>query len=307
MMMNIEYKQDRIGPARRFFSIAMLFGLWFAPLPAIARDGARPDRIEQPEKIGVGTWPLHGEARMIRDIDRLGARWFYSWTKRAPQSDRRFVPMHWGRQDSAGQTHAVMLAFNEPDEPKQAAMTVEEALAQWPRLMAAARRLSSPATSREQTLGAQSWLGRFMAEAERRSYRVDFIAVHYYTQDPDIGLFKRFLEQVHAQYGRPVWVTEWALADWDRPDRFSAAQQQAFFEGAVQMMDDLDFVERHAWFGTYAGLDNLDLGSALLTRDGRLTPLGDAFRAAAQGSLKGPECVSEPKDAASGSVSPAPC
>ncbi|WP_176592707.1 glycosyl hydrolase [Sphingobium sp. EM0848] len=292
---------------RRFFSVVMLWGLCSAPLSAVAREGARPDRIEQPEKIGVGTWPLHGDARMIRDIDRLGAHWFYSWTKREPKSDPRFVPMHWGMQDRAGQTYAVMLAFNEPDEPKQAAMTVEEALAQWPRLMAAATRLSSPATSREQTLGEQSWLGRFMAEAERRDYRVDFIAVHYYTQDPDIGLFKRFLEQVHAQYGRPVWVTEWALADWNRPDRFSAAQQQAFFEGAVQMMDDLDFVERHAWFGAYAGLDNLDLGSALLTRDGRLTPLGDAFRAAAQGALRGPGCASGLKGAVSGAVPPAPC
>ena len=191
------------------------------------------------------------------------------------------------------QRRPVLLAFNEPDEDKQAKMTVEEAIAHWPRLMMMADRLSSPATSTKETLGARSWLGRFMAEADRRGYRVDFIAVHYYAQDPDIGLFKKFLNEVHAQYGRRIWVTEWALADWDKPERFSPAQQLRFFEDAVQMMDDLDFVERHAWFGAYAGLDNLDLGSALLTKHGRLTALGKTFRSAAQGTLKGRQCASE--------------
>lgn len=307
IVMKIKGKSYQFGRRRPVFTIALLSGLCLAPPQALAREGADPARIERPGKIGVGTWPLHGRIRMMRDIDQLGARWFYTWSKHPPAPDIRFVPMNWGRHDPVRRPRALLLAYNEPDEPKQAAMTVEEAIASWPRLMTVAPRLSSPATAREQTLGAQSWQGRFMAEATRRGYRVDFVAVHYYTTDPDIGAFRRFLEQVHAEYGRPVWVTEWALADWSKPERFSAAEQRAFFERAVQMLDDLDFVERHAWFGAYAGLDGLDLGSALLTPGGKLTPLGESFRAAAKGRLKGPGCAPATPGAEAEAAPPMPC
>ena len=143
--------------------------------------------------------------------------------------------------------------------------------------MATGLRLGSPAATTSSTLGQGSWLQSFMSQADALGYRVDFIAVHYYTTDPSIAKFKAFLEQVYAAYQRPVWVTEWALADWDSPNRFSAEQQMEFFKAATLMMDDLAFVERHAWFGTYEELDASHLNSQLIGEDDSLSDLGSIF------------------------------
>ena len=116
-----------------------------------------------------------------------------------------------------------------------------------------------------------------MHEAERRGYRVDFIAVHYYTSNPDFSAFRRRLHRIHTVYARPIWVTEWALADWLDPDRFSGNEQREFFESASEMLDDLTFVERHAWFGIYDGLDGWDLSSGLI-QERRLTSIGETFQ-----------------------------
>lgn len=201
----------------------------------------------------------------------------------APQAP--FVPMVWGRMDAAlvglgvppgkGDT---LLTFNEPDDKLQSNMTVEDALTLWPALMATGRRLSSPAVTTPGTLGPNSWLGRFMREAEARGYRVDFMAVHYYSPDPDPDKFRAFLEQVHQAYKRPIWVTEWALADWRNQRPFSPREQTAYFEAATRMLDTLPYVERHAWFGTYWNTDSTLLQSALIDDAGAFTAVGEAFR-----------------------------
>lgn len=195
-----------------------------------------------------------------------------------------FVPMIWGAADmqyvrDPGYLDGAdtLLTFNEPNHDGQANLSVGKALAYWPELMATGLRLGSPATTTSGTLGEGSWLQSFMSQADALGYRVDFIAVHYYTTDPSIAKFKAFLEQVYAAYQRPIWVTEWALADWDNPNRFSAEQQMAFFEAGTLMMDDLAFVERHAWFGTYEELDASHLNSHLIGADDSLSGVGNVF------------------------------
>ena len=195
-----------------------------------------------------------------------------------------FVPMIWGAADmqyvrTPGYLDGAdtLLTFNEPNHQGQANLSVSKALSYWPELMATGLRLGSPATTTSSTFGQGSWLQSFMSQADAKGYRVDFMAVHYYTTDPSITKFKAFLEKVYATYQRPIWVTEWALADWNNPNRFSAEQQLEFFKAATLMMDDLPYVERHAWFGTYAELDTSDLNSELIGADGTLSGVGSAF------------------------------
>lgn len=195
-----------------------------------------------------------------------------------------YVPMAWGARDAMGNlgmaTDAgVLLGFNEPDFHTQADMGVDEALALWPRLEATGARLGSPATTTPQTLGAGAWLPRFMAGAEAADLRVDFVAVHYYTPTPDVGAFRHFLERTHAAYDRPIWVTEWALLDWSNTGRFSFADTARFLRDGALMMDELPFVERHAWFGLYDELDGIHAHTHLMEADGTPTPVGEAFRA----------------------------
>jgi hypothetical protein len=191
--------------------------------------------------------------------------------------------MIWGREhvtetglsDLKGEE--VILGFNEPDERSQSALSVDEAIALWPELMATGARLGSPATTTPGTLGKQSWLGRFMEQADDAELRVDFIAVHYYSINKDIDAFEAFLNKTYAAYGRPIWVTEWALVDWSNPDRFSFQETASFFSEAAQMLDDLAFVERHAWFGLYDEMDGWNINTHLIDGNGALTEVGKAY------------------------------
>jgi len=49
--------------------------------------------------------------------------------------------------------------------------------------------------------------------AEARALRVDFICVHWYG-GPSVPALLRYLEKVHDLYNRPIWITEFAVADW---------------------------------------------------------------------------------------------
>lgn len=236
--------------------------------------------IEHAGKLGLGVYPLAGNRKLDADLDLLEVPWFYNWGLRPGGRAAGHVPMVWSGADVPRAARArgdVLLTFNEPDHRGQSNMTVEEALSHWPALMATGKRLSSPAPATGQELGSESWLGRFMAEVERRGYRVDFIAVHYYPTEPDVAAFRRYLERVHQAYGRPIWVTEWALADWSDPGRFTPDEQRRFFESGSEMLDDLPYVERHAWFGIYEGLDGWRLGSGMIDAAGP-TPVGKAYR-----------------------------
>ncbi len=248
--------------------------------------------IKHPEKIGIGTWDSASmPGTPVDDVDRVGFAWYYNWSI-GPLEDldstperSAFVPMTWGHDDATSQNltfakateAAALLGFNEPDHQDQANMTVEQALELWPQLENTGMRLGSPAPSQDGVLGDNSWLGRFMAGAGSKGLDVDFIAVHYYSADKNVDEFKHWLEAVSAQYDKPVWVTEWALADWANPSRFSAVEQAEFARAGTEMMDDLSFVERHAWFAAYEGGDGWNLHSGVLDASGALTPVGEVF------------------------------
>jgi len=236
--------------------------------------------IGAPQKIGIGAYPVHGEEQLAGDLSEIGASWFYTWQANSSSAYGGFVPMIWSGDlidEAAGASGDVMLAFNEPDWHDQADMTVEEALSFWPALMRTGKRLGSPATTSGNETGPGSWLGRFMNGAKERGLRIDFIAVHDYASEPDVAAFRRRLERIHDAYGRPIWVTEWALADFSDAGRFSRDEQLQYLEAGSEMMDDLPFVERHAWFGIYDGLDDWHLSSGLVEK-GERTALGEAYR-----------------------------
>ncbi|MBL3607500.1 glycosyl hydrolase [Rhodovulum sulfidophilum] len=247
--------------------------------------------IVHPEKIGLGTWDRDSRGSALDDLGKLGLAWYYTWSDWAlydadPSPDpAEFVGMVWDEQlvSQAALDRILaagaetLLGFNEPDLARQAGMSVEQALDLWGALQATGLRLVSPAASQEQTLGDSSWLGRFMAGVETRSMGVDVIAVHYYSDSGDIAAFETWLKAVHDQYGKPVWVTEWVLADWTGARSFSAAEQAAFARAGAEMMDALDFVERHAWFAAYEGGDGWYLNSGLFDAAGNLTEVGRVF------------------------------
>lgn len=288
--------------------ILFIMMIWIATTFLAAADPAAPCpgeeemRISSPRKIGIGIWETDDTGRSMELLRRLGVHWYYTWSVdplagHDLRKDPEFVPMIWGAETEAEfaselrtvrrATAKHLLAFNEPNRPRQSAISVEQALAYWPRLIASGKRLGSPAAAQGATLGEGRWLTRFMDAVSSRSEEPDFVAVHFYSRTRDVESLRRFLERVHSRYGKPIWVTEWGLVHgetWrDGIARFTLEEAACFFRAGAALMDDLPFVERHAWFAAFDGGDGWHLNTHAVSDDGTLTPVGASMVEAAQG------------------------
>ncbi|MEU8233874.1 sigma-70 family RNA polymerase sigma factor [Actinoplanes sp. NPDC048967] len=250
-----------------------------APVPATATSA----------KKGVGTWQFDGIKGALDDV---GAGWYYNWSpdndSMPGPADVEFVPMIWGKANVTAGTLAkakregdVLLGFNEPDMGGQANMSVEDALAAWPKLQETGLRLGSPAVAYGGDT-AGGWLDRFMKGAKEKNLRVDFITVHWYGSDfsdAAVGQFLGYVDAVHARYDLPVWVTEYGLMNFTGSPKYpTGAQEAAFIKGTTTGMEKRSFVERYAWFGLPAVGDSVDFG---LYKDASTpTEAGKAYKAA---------------------------
>jgi RNA polymerase sigma factor (sigma-70 family) len=243
------------------------------------------------QRKGVSTWNFSGVGQALADS---GASWYYNWGA-APNGITApggvsYVPMIWGAASvtaanlaqASGEGH-VLLGFNEPDLASQSNMSVAQALALWPRLMATGMSLGSPAVaSGAATPGG--WLDQFMAGAKARGYRVDFITVHWYGGDfrtgPAVQELESYLQAIYARYHLPVWVTEFALTSYSGAAATfpGEAQQAAFLTAATAMLDGLSYVQRYAWFAlpTSAGSGT----TGLFSPGPSVTQVGRAFESA---------------------------
>lgn len=269
------------------------------------------------DKIGAGVWaipPIHEYVEGSSPAGGSPFGWFYNWKPQDdvyPEGSSRtveFVPMIWGMADLGAAIPldaTALLGFNEPDGPElthQAAMTVTQALDAWPQLEAYGLPLGSPAPTPAQTFGTGTWLKQFMDGAATRGLRVDFMAVHYYSTNPSVEVFKQWIDDVYAAYQRPIWVTEWALIDWSDITAISAAQGAAFAAEALRMLDDHPHVVRHAifapqpwtapWNGVTTQINLVD--QAVTAR----TVVGDVVNEALLKSLPFREPVEQPNNEA---------
>ena len=246
---------------------------------------------EPTTKKGICLGAKGGDMRAAeKRIESLNVGWHYNWTgnwKGGEMKDVPFVPMIWGdnqwTMDSIDNTKVVksktdsspLLSFNEPDGKEQANMTVERALELWPMLEKTNRRLGSPATVHPDN----EWMKSFMKGAEEKGYRVDFICVHWYGENDPRKFISR-LEAIHELYKKPIWITEFAVADWSaksiKDNDHSPQDVLRFMKLVLPKLDRLDFVERYAWFTSTPGHPKLG-SSALFDESGNLTELGEFY------------------------------
>jgi RNA polymerase sigma factor (sigma-70 family) len=233
-----------------------------ATTPATSRPSKAPPVVPAGKSVkkGISTWYFAGVTQALDDV-RAG--WYYTWDaspgKVAAPAGVQFVPMIWGAKsvdqatlNRARSQGSTLLGFNEPDMAGQANMTVEQALDLWPQLQATGMRLGSPAVAFDGDK-AGGWLDRFMSGAAARGLRVDFVTLHWYGGDfssAAAGQLQRYIDAVHARYGKPVWLTEYSLIDFSGPTpRYpDATQLAAFAHDSSAMLDRSSAVERYAWF-----------------------------------------------------------
>lgn len=228
--------------------------------------------------------------KRVAQLHALNLDWFYTWGHSLPRASPipGFVPMVWGAsrvrrdvlnevddQKDRGQTEN-LLGFNEPDLRGQADLSPAEALRSWSKLQKTGLRLGSPAPVN--AMG--DWMKTFMEGVSAKDLSVDFVCVHAYLP-PKADGFLRHIEEVHEYYGKPVWVTEYAVADWEattkQPTRYSGKEIRSFMEETVMALRAMDYVERFAWKTRPTG-DPIMGESALFHDDGDLTETGELYR-----------------------------
>ncbi|HEY0716589.1 MAG TPA: glycoside hydrolase family protein, partial [Streptosporangiaceae bacterium] len=265
-----------------------------ASRPSRRRAATRPPTpaVTQPAvpgtKKGVATWSF-GAAQQA--LAASGASWYYNWGSSPSISTPAgvsYVPQIWGSANVTSATLAqvrteghTLLGFNEPDLSSQSNLSVPQALSLWPQLEATGMTLGSPAVASGGDV-AGGWLDQFMTGAAARGYRVDFITLHWYGSDFDstaaVSQLQSYIQAVYNRYHKPIWLTEFGLANFGTGTFPTGAQQAAFVTGATAMLDQLPYVQRYAWFALPANSSDGTLG--LFGSDGAATETGRAFEAA---------------------------
>ena len=205
---------------------------------------------------------------------QLNPSWYYNWgSKPIPSiSTIPYVPMQWGSHSIVPGTPEILLGFNEPDGAHQSNVTPAQAASLWTPLPNGLN--GSPATAENPVTG--TWLSEFLAQTPKP--KVDFICVHWYGPCR-ASSFLNFVDSVWEKFGLPIWITEFAVADWNattRSTKYSTDQVVKFINDVLPALDDRPYVQRYAWKTRNTEDVNMWF-SALFNDDGTLTDVGKAY------------------------------
>ena len=231
------------------------------------------------------TWPTR--------ISRLKPFWHYSWSRdmreQIPEGVE-FVPMFWGAGSvtddeiarikslaDAGKIKYV-LGFNEPDLASQANMTIDEAIALWPKLEEIGVPLGSPVPA-----GLNNgWLEEFMRKANTNNLRVDFINIHLYREN-DAQIFLDVVDETYQKYGKPIWITEMSVKDNQAQtvaeNRFPMTEVLETMKVLLPELYNREYISRFAWFTATRDSPNYpgNSSSVLYDENDNLTILGEHY------------------------------
>ena len=213
---------------------------------------------------------------IVTKIKSLNPTWYYTWGSTAVLGLEHlpFTPMCWG-SNSVSKFKVpvpVLLGFNEPDGAAQSNLTPAQAMSLWPKLEEASSRLGSPAMAGNASK-AGSWLETFV----NLYPKFDFVCVHWYAP-PNAESFLKQIDAIYAKYQKPIWITEFAVADWagKHPGGYDVSLVETFMKDACAGLEARDFVERYTW--KTRTLSDANLGtSSLFNDDGSLTALGQLY------------------------------
>ena len=268
------------------------------------------------DKKGIGM--SYKDRTWSTKIGRLKPFWSYAWNRDLREEipdNVEFVPMFWGAAnvtDSEVQRIKALadagivkyvLGFNEPDLLQQANMTVNEAIALWPKLQEIGVPLGSPAPAYNESI----WLEEFMAKADNLGLRVDFICIHIYKAN-DSRIFFQIVDDLYAKYKKPIWVTEMAIVDNDAKEVYenSISLEQALptMKSILSGFYSRTYVQRFAWFSGTKRSPNYPrlVSSILYDENDNLTILGEYYSQFRFNPLSGPGSDPEPIEEVAGNI-----
>lgn len=225
------------------------------------------------------------DTNLSSKVNQLNVKWFYDWNTANPNICKTFTPMLWSGKNMLNLSpletcngDGNLLCFNEPDNIKQANMTVDEVISHWNDLMNLGLRLGSPATATNAST-INSWFYNFMSKINDLGYNVDFIAIHWYAP-PNPSSLLNIIDTLWTRYKKPIWITEFAPADWTAKttgvNKYTQDDVIKFINAVIPELEKRDYVERYAW-KTRDISDPCLSCSAIFDANGNLTPVGKLY------------------------------
>lgn len=231
---------------------------------------------------------------MAQNIDGIawGGSWYYNWELNpfgyTTFQDLQYVPMMWGSFETDRKIisrfhklgYKYVLAFNEPDRLDQADIPVDDAVEGMKAFMDQNLLVGSPATALCPPW-SDNWFQPFMEKMEAQGMDVDFIPIHHYWnwwQSEGAEAFLELVKETYEMYHKPIWITEFAISG-DPGDTEEQRQSVIdYMKIVVPGLDEMEFVERYAWF-SFSPNDIRNGGSSLIqSYTGEITDLGYVYQ-----------------------------
>jgi len=175
---------------------------------------------------------------------------------------------------------AYLLCYNEPDNPSQANISTNAAIATWPGFMALNVPLVGPGTQNTR----DAWENNFYTMIAANNYRVDYAAVHEYVP-PSAASLIADCQSVYNAYGRPVWLTEFSPVDWSNNQGWTEDDDYNFLAEFLWQAENVGWLRRYAIFpfsGTnpnppYTSVTAGYRGNLFLADGSTLAPYGELY------------------------------
>ena len=257
-------------------------------------------------KKGVGN-SSNDKLLQKKRVEGLHADWYYSWSMDRNfnmNSGIEYVPMRQSKfwpplTDLANVgSYSNVLAWNEPYQvtvPAWEQVTVANAVndGMYQDIVDAALLYGEPGTR----IGSPSfvdpantnayWQDAFMPLAVVSNLQVDFVTCHAYPNPADLAAqVKNTVDGLYAEYGLPVWVTEFNGGDWpDDANSYTMAQTYTEMIELLYYFETTAYVERYAifpWDDTYAAASasqvfEIEVVEGVTNKTAVLTPLGKLY------------------------------
>jgi hypothetical protein len=173
--------------------------------------------------------------------------------------------------------------FNEPDKTEQGFITVEDAIARWPRFEARDVPLVSPVPAST----FSEWNTNFFSQAGDKGYRIDQTAVHWYAGPNATSLITNVLWKAYTNYGnRPIWLTEFSVVPWGVTNTNAGWTEKDNFDFLAEFMwraEGISWIKRYSLFVFVEGGSTNNPNYTYAPRsdtynaDGSLTPFGQLY------------------------------
>lgn len=226
------------------------------------------------------------------EADEWGTSWYYDWSleplKYTSFQDMEYVPMMWTSSETDKQTisrfhkfgYKYVLAFNEPDLAQQSNIEVDRAVEGMKAFMNQNIRVGAPATALCPPWSVR-WFQPFMKKMKAQNMDVDFIPIHHYWnwfQKEGAEAFIDLIKQTYEMYHKPIWITEFAISGDPGKTKEQREKVINYMKMVIPMLDELEYVERYAWF-SFNPDDFKNGGSSLMQYyEGTISDLGYLYQ-----------------------------